>query len=134
MKPIILIFVSSLLLAGCVRSVPVEFKVTPAIFETESSFSPTAMKTEVLPHVLEIGYMGEDLLIVTVQMPGVITQNYEANVEGEIFECTRQEQFPDRLYCFGKKPEGVVNASFKLYKKENGELSVELSIEIPDHP
>jgi hypothetical protein len=139
-----------LLLCGCVRSVPTAYHVAPTIAGTGSSFpgiptstSPflatpgesetrTATGISPAPQVLEVGYMDEDLLIVTVQMPAVIAEDYEALVEGENYECTQQEQFPDHLYCFGKKPARVVNTSFQLFKKINHEWIVDLLIEIPE--
>jgi len=152
MKRKILFFIIGLSLTGCVRSVPTAYIGAPTIAGTGSSFpviptptSPflvtpeegeTTIATAIgsAPVVLEVGFMGEDLLIVTVQMPAAIEEDYEAVVEGENYECALQEQLPDRLYCFGKKPAGFVNASFRLYKKVNQELVADIIIEIPqDH-
>ena len=55
--------------------------------------------------VAEIGYMGEDLLIITVEIDSKLGNEFIASLNGIDYECITQEDIPDFIYCFGPRPE-----------------------------
>ena len=141
---IIFIFISaSLTLGGCTRSVktnqngdifPSPFAPSPdteSPLVTEKTITATQFIQEAI-ELLETGYMGEDLLIFSINLPKELDQDFYGKVLEEEYECTRQEELPDRLYCFGHVPEDQENPLFSLYSLADKKLIWQTEFEYPD--
>ena len=99
----------------------------------ENNQTPSAVQTALAEiDLIETGYMGADLLIFSLNLPQIFNQEYYAKAGNKSFECTRQEELPDRLYCFGQSPEQRSGTVFELYNLTNDELIWKTEFNFPD--
>ena len=82
--------------------------------------------------LIETGFMGENLLIFSLGIREDMKNDFYGKVQDEEYECTRQEELPDRLYCFGKIPENRQNPIFILFSCENNKMIWQTAFEYPD--
>lgn len=147
------------LFAACTRSIPtvpeiVTFPGTqvsspdpPSTEQTDDALQPTQISTEklertstpgqILPSmplnatVAEIGFMGDDLLIITVKIHDKLDYEITALLNNIEYTCISQEDIPDHIYCFGPKPEAEPRAEFLIIRKDDETLILAEEIMIP---
>jgi hypothetical protein len=81
--------------------------------------------------VAEIGFVGDELLIITVKIHDMLDFEITALLNNIEYTCISQEDIPDYVYCYGPKPETELSAEFLLKCVEDETLILAEEIMIP---
>ena len=84
-----------------------------------------------LAQVLGMAHLEDDLLLVTIEVPGGVQGDYYASVGNEQFKCEILSQYPNHIYCHGKCSNDGQYVSLKLFEQDTKEVVFEAQIGIP---
>jgi len=146
-RNIILIISISLYLAGCTRSIPVQYltpvfpptstiNLTPAPTVTKSN-APSSTSHDVTTEaqeeikIIETGHLDNEILIVVFELPPELQgKDFHGTLDSTRFDCLYQEN-KIRLYCSGK-----INNSdkeiFSLLDSQDGHLIFSTTLELKE--
>lgn len=105
------------------ESQPDQLNVATVIANLEPLFS--------LAQVLGMAHLENDLLLVTIEVPGGVQGDYYASVGNEHFNCEILSQYPNHIYCHGKCSHEGQYVLLKLFEQGTKEAVFEARIGIP---
>ena len=81
--------------------------------------------------IYSIGFLENGNLLVTIQVPGGVSGDYQGNVEGEVFKCTILEAYPERLYCNGPGFKEGQELTIRIFEQSSNDMVYEAEFTVP---
>jgi len=115
----------------------------PTVTETLTSTStttPTPSNTPTIgpefanAKVLNIGYLANGQLMVTVEIPGGVEGRFIALLGEYEFKCEILEQYPDRLYCYGTSPKQGIQVELVVFVEGSDTIVFQKDVIVPYMP
>ena len=81
--------------------------------------------------IYSIGFLENGNLLVTIQVPGGISGDYQGYIKEETFKCTILEAYPNRLYCNGPRFEKGQQLTIRIQELSSNEMVYEAKFTVP---
>lgn len=81
--------------------------------------------------IYSIGYLENGNLLVTIQVPGGISGDYQGYIKEQTFKCSILESYPDRLYCHGPRFEAGQQVTIRIHELSSNEIVYEAEFTVP---
>jgi hypothetical protein len=81
--------------------------------------------------IYSIGFLENGNLLVTIQVPGGISGNYQGYIQEKAFKCSILEAYPDRLYCNGPGFEKGQRLTIRIHEQSSNEIVYEAEFTVP---
>lgn len=84
--------------------------------------------------VYGLAHLENGQFLITLEIPGTLSGDYQAMLGGESFRCQILAEFPNRLYCNGLTSFAGQMATLQLQDQKEGTVVFETEIGIPPSP
>jgi hypothetical protein len=81
--------------------------------------------------IYSIGFLENGNLLVTIQVPGGISGDYQGYIQEEAFKCSILEAYPDRLYCNGPGFDAGQRLTIRIHELSSNEIVYEAEFTVP---
>lgn len=81
--------------------------------------------------IYSTGFLENGNLLVTIQVPGGISGDYQGYIKEEAFKCSILEAYPDRLYCNGPGFEEGQRLTIRIHELSSNEIIFEAEFTVP---
>lgn len=81
--------------------------------------------------IYSIGFLENGNLLVTIQVPGGITGDYQGYVQEQAFKCSILAAYPDRLYCNGPRFGAGQRLTIRIHELPGNEIVYEAEFTVP---